>query len=349
MTTDNSEGAIELSGRQQAVLRAVVAGYVGEAVPVGSKTVSYLLPVPLSSASVRTTMAELTRMGLLDKPHASAGRVPSEAGLRLFLDRILDLSDVGSYARRSLDHSYDALESEAAVRRTSHLLTEHTGQLGFVLAPRLESVTLKRVSLIRVSSERLLVVLISGGGQVYQRVIEDAGVDDGVELEQLSALLNEIVDGCSLSEAKHAIERQMRALRSEADRLRRRALLLALRALDESSDDPSDLLMASTVVLLDHPEFHDPERAREIFQALETHGRLIEVIDEILSDQVSVALGADLGAAGLRDCAMIAAPYGPEDHPVGALGVIGPSRMDYGRIIPLVGYTSRLISQKLNT
>jgi heat-inducible transcriptional repressor len=233
------------------------------------------------------------------------------------------------------------------VRRASEVLSDHTGQLGFVLAPRLPSLKLRRVSLLRLSTDSLLVVLVSQGGHVHQRVIEDTGNDDQLELEQMATLLNARVDGFTLAEVRDSIERELSNLRSEAERLRRRALALALRAFDDSVGEPSDLVVASAVVLLDHPEFHDPERVREIMSALETRERLIDVLDEILGDEVSVALGDDLGDTGLRHCALVAAPYGPEDHPVGALGVIGPSRMDYGRIIPLVSYTSRLITKKL--
>ncbi len=344
-----------LTERQRQVLHVVASGFIGEPTPIGSATVSHLLPVKLSSASIRATMAELTDLGLLEKPHASAGRVPTERGLRHFVMSLLRPGPVGAWMRRQVDASFEELGDlgrDAALRQASQLLSEHTGQLGFVLTPRLETAVLRHVSLVRVSRERLLVVLVSQAGQAHQRVIEDPGAGDQAELDRIASLLNERVCGHSLAEARAQLFRDLVELRDRADRWLRRALELGLRVADASEDEEADLVIATHLALLEQPEFQDPERLRELFAALATRERLVEVIDRVLeAREVSVRMGEDLARAGLERCAVVVAPCGPDDDGPrrGAVGVIGPTRMDYPRIIPLVSYCSRLFTETLSS
>ncbi len=341
-----------LSARQQSVLRALVASYIGAAAPVGSSTLANLLSAPLSSASVRNTLAELSSLGLIAKPHASAGRVPTEAGMRHFVDHLLDPGEVEQYERRSLDRSFDDVSADDAMQLASRVLSDHTHQLGFVVAPRLERLILTQVSFVRLSTERVLAVLVDAAGHAHQRVLEslpDSGGIDQAELDRISAALLERVAGRTLREAHERLEREVRSLRNRAGRLLDRALLLGLRAAEAAMDAPSesDLVIATRLALLGQPEFSDPERVRELFAALERGERLVDLLDELLEGEgVSVALGEELDSQGLSGCAVVAAPYGDA---AGMLGVIGPTRMDYARIIPLVGYCSRLVTDKLAT
>ncbi len=349
-----AEAGQELSERQQTVLRALVAAYVGTAAPVGSATLADLLSVPLSPASVRNTLSELTVAGLIAKPHASSGRVPTEAGIRLFVDRLLDPAEVEQYERRSLARSFDDVGAEDAMQLASQVLSDHTHQLGFVVAPRLEQLTLRQVNFVRLTRERVLAVLVDSRGHAHQRVIDDplsaeAGgtVLDQAELDRLSAALGEWVAGHTLREVHRSLRGEVRSLRNRASRLLEQALLLGLRAAEAAMERPteSDLVIATRLALLDQPEFSDPERVRELFSALERGERLVDLLDELLDgDGVSVALGEELQAQGLAGCAVVAAPWGGS---AGMLGVIGPTRMDYGRIIPLVGFCSQLVTDKL--
>ncbi|MCZ6784683.1 MAG: heat-inducible transcriptional repressor HrcA [Proteobacteria bacterium] len=344
---DDHQLDLQLSERQSAVLRAVVTGYVGEAAPVGSASISYLLPVSLSSASIRNTMAELSELGLIEQPHKSAGRVPTAQGLRQFVDHLMGPAELAPYDRRSLDHSFGEVEARAAVHLTSELLSHHTGQLGFVTSPRLERVELRHVSLVRLSSEKLLVVLVSKTGQPHQRVISDPGSGDQAELDRVAALLNERVVGRTLPQLRAVLVQEMHDLRAEANTLIRRALALGLLAVEATGDDPADLVIVTRLALLGQPEFHDPERLRELFEVIEARGFLVELLDQLLRGDVSVAFGEELDDPGLRRCAVVLAPYGGDVPPLGAVGVIGPSRMNYGRVIPLVGYCSQLITAKI--
>jgi heat-inducible transcriptional repressor len=341
----------ELSERQAIVLRAIVQAYVGEAAPIGSQTLTHLLPIQISSASVRATLAELAGMGLVEKPHTSSGRVPTERGLRLFVDRLLDpkrldASNLASYDVRNISYSFDEAEADSLVKVASRLLSECTRQLGFVVAPRLEHIVLSRISLVRLSSERVLVLLVSKNGGVQRRVIAGDGEWDQRELDRTAALLSERAAGHTLLEVRAALVEEAERLRDRADQLLTRALALGSRAL--AVNDDVDLVIGTRLALLDQPEFHDPQRIRDLFAALETKARLLEILDQMLdSSGVCVAFGDEVDEPGLRRCALVASHYGSAEAPLGMLGVIGPVRMDYGRVIPVVDYLSQAITGRL--
>ena len=342
---------MSLSERQQAVLRAMVTAYVGEAAPIGSAHISHVLPGKLSSASIRATLAELAELGLVEQPHTSAGRVPTEEGLRLFIDRLLDQRDVAPYDRRSLAfavETVDAVETASVVRVVTEQLSERTRLLGFAVAPRLERVTLQQVILVWLGSERVLAVLVSATGAAYHRVLATQTRLDKRELDRVASLLNERVAGRTLAEVRDVLVREARALRRQADRLLRQALELGRRAV-VPQDDEVDLVVATRLALLDQPEFQDPRRVRQLFEAVETKERLVEIVEDMLAGEgVRVALGGEVDDPALHRCALVATHYGDAAAPLGVVGVIGPSRMDYARVIPLVDYCSQIITDKLS-
>jgi len=341
----------ELSERQAVVLRAIVQAYVGEAAPIGSQTLTHLLPIRISPASVRATLAELAGMGLVEKPHTSSGRIPTERGLRLFVDRLLDPkrldpSNLGSYEMRNISYSVDEAEPDSVVQVASQLLSECTHQLGFVVAPRLDRIVLSRISLVRLTSERVLVLLVSKSGGVHRRVIVVDGEWDQRDLDKTAELLTERAAGNTLVDVRAALIAESERLRDRADSILSRAIALGSRAV--ADDGEVDLVIESRLALLDQPEFHDPQRIRDLFGALETKARLLEVLDQMLDNSgVCVAFGDEVDEPGLRRCALVASHYGASEAPLGMLGVIGPVRMDYGHIIPVVDYLSQAITGRL--
>jgi heat-inducible transcriptional repressor len=348
-------GSLDLDERQSMVLRALVSTYVADAAPVSSGTLSHLLPVALSSASIRATMSELATQGLIEKPHASSGRIPTQAGFRHFLDHLMQVPSVSAYERRGLEEALGGSEGDALIHQISAQLSNRTRQLGFALKPNVERLALAHVSLVRVSSERVMVVLVARSGQVVQRIVDERGQGDQSELERMAHELNERVSGRTLPEVHAALACEIESLRDEADRVVARALSLGLRAVAAGLATPTDLVVATRLAIFNQPEFNDPERIKGILAALETNQRLLEVLEQVLEGEgVSVSLGDELAEPGLRDCALVAVPYGgltgaSESSALGVLGVIGPNRMDYSRIIPLVRYCSQLVTEKLNS
>jgi len=341
-----------LSERQCAVLRAVVAGYVGEAAPIGSKTLAHLLPLSISSASVRNTLSELTDLGLVDKPHRSAGRVPTEKGLRLFVDELLAPIDLAPSERRDIAYQVEGAVGDDLVTLASGLLSRHTHQLGFVVAPRVDRLVLRHVSLVRLSSEKLLVVLVAQTGTACRSVISDEARLTQPQIERISTLLNERAVGRTLPQVRSLLAREAEGLRRQADRILQLALELGARAVAAAQGEAADLVIATRLALLRQPEFRDPRRVRDLFEALETKERLLEMLDRMLErEATTVAIGEEIEDPALRHCALVARRYGAGagDPPLGVLGVIGPSRMDFSRIIPLVDYLSELVTGKLRS
>lgn len=345
----------DLSERQAMVLRALVAAYVGQAGPVGSKTLSQLMPSPLSSASIRNTLAELHEAGLIDKAHASAGRVPTELGLRIFIDHLLELVDLGPHHQRLLDRALEGVDAAETPHHASHLLSEYTRQLGFVVAPRVEHQRLRTLHLVPVSTERVLVVMITENGGIIERIIEQVEPTSRRDLERIGSLLAERVMGRTLVGLRELLEAERSGLRGEADDLMKRVWALGLGACQIQQEE--DLVIATRLALLDQPEFSDPSRVRGLFAALETNQRLLDLLHQIAEADhgemrvgLSMSLGTELGEPSLRDCVLMAMPYGAptENGALGVLGVIGPQRMDYGRVIPLVHYCSELVTRKLS-
>jgi heat-inducible transcriptional repressor len=312
------------------------------------------MPVALSSASIRNTLAELHEAGLIDKAHASAGRVPTERGLHFFIDHLLEIVDLGPHHQRLLDRALDGVDAAETPHHASYLLSEYTRQLGFVVAPRFEHQRLRTLHLVPVSSERVLVVLVTENGGVIERIIDDVCPTPRRDLERIGILLAERVSGRTLVGLRELLESERQRLRGEADDLMQRVWALGLSACKTQTDE--DLVIATRLALLDQPEFSDPGRIRGLFAALETNQRLLDLLRQIAQADsgqtrvgLSMSLGTQLGEPSLRDCVLMAVPYGmpAESGALGVLGVIGPQRMDYGRVIPLVSYCSDLVTRKL--
>ncbi len=347
-----------LNDRQARVMRAVVGAYVGAAAPVGSKTIANLLSTRLSSASIRNTMSELAELGLIEKPHSSAGRVPTEAGLRLFVDHLLTPREVAPEQQRRLRHDFEEADLDGAMQVVSRFLSDNTQQLGFVLMPRLERVRLRHISLIRMSAGRVMAVLVTESGRTFHREVEDRDCGPQRELDRIAPLLNERIVGRTLPEVREAMTRESVRLRTQAGSLLARAVFLGQRSLEAAPelDEASGLVVATRLALLDQPEFHDTARLRDLFAAMEDNEKLAVLLGGLLEAQgVQVSLGDELAEPGLQHCALVSSPYafgrGTCDLETGAqglVGVIGPSRMDYPRVIPLVDLCSRLVAEKFN-
>jgi heat-inducible transcriptional repressor len=331
-----------LSDRQGQVLQAVVSSWVGGAAPVASETVADVLPVRLSPQSVRNTLGELTRLGLVSKPHRSAGRVPTDLGLRCFVDQLLPRVELGPFEKRELADRLESGRGTGIAEVAARVLSERTHQLGFMRAPRLDGLVLRHVSFVRVSSERVMAVLVSEGGRAIQRVLEEPGQGDQAELDRMAAALNERVAGQSLRSVREQFVREAAALRSQADALLARVLSR------ETEAEHEGLVVGTRLVVLEQPEFQDPDRLRALLRTVEEKERLVTLVDQVVEGTgVRIAISADLSEASLDHCALVAAAYGRPDAPLGALGVIGPNRMDYARVVPLVGYMSRLLTGML--
>jgi heat-inducible transcriptional repressor len=331
----------ELDARLASVLVRVVEQYVGTAEAVSSRAIARQLPV--SSATVRAAMARLGELGLLAKPHASAGRVPTEDAFRLYVQRLMREAPWPRAERsRAEGELAETSGADELLRRAADLLSESTGQLGFVVAPPPERVRLRRIQFVRLASERVLALLIQERGGVHTRVIEEAEADQRT-LDEISTRLSELVSGLTLAEARARLEGAVERER-ERSAVWRKALALGSEGL--RGEAAGELYVADADYLLGQPEFNDVRRVRELLAALAEKERMLRLVEKLLrADAVGVAIGAELEEPAMGDCALVTAPLG--SPAAGGLGVIGPVRMSYARVIPVVRRVSELVGEFL--
>ncbi|MFI5316854.1 MAG: heat-inducible transcriptional repressor HrcA [Myxococcota bacterium] len=340
----------ELSGRLADVLLAVLRGYVELGQPVGSRDALDFGELPFSSATVRGAMGELMDLGLLEQPHTSAGRVPTDAAFRLWVDHLqrdplAEQPLPARLARELADASESADASGAALQRAADVLTAITGQLGFSVTLERERFSLVQVHFVRVSSERVSALLVSDCGAVRTRLLEERESDQR-RLDRVSAELSRLVAGLTLEEARARLHAEVEGDRQRRDALWRETLALGARGLEVGATAAAELYVGDRSRLLDQPEFADGERLRDVLRALEEKQRMLALLDKVISARgVRVAIGGELGDPAVVRCAVVADQLG--QAPLRGLGVIGPVRMRYDRIIPMVRYVSGVLAPAL--
>jgi heat-inducible transcriptional repressor len=326
----------ELQPRLREILIAVLEEYVETARPVPSQRALARSGLWVSSATVRSAMAELGERGLLEQPHTSAGRIPTESAFRLYVADLLKRSPGPAAPAADLDEQSGSLDEW--LRRLAERISLETGQLGFLVRPPREALVLARLHFVRVANGRVLAILVSTRGTIESRMIEEREGDQR-ELDRISARLSELVSGLRLDEARERVAESVRRERARSDALWPRALRLGdacLRAVSSAELSEGELWVGDRNHLLAQPEFRDVARLREVLCALDEKERMLQLLDRILEgDRVRVAIGEDLSVSEMRGCAVVTVPLS-EELPVGGLGVIGPMRMPYERVIPQV-------------
>ena len=339
-----------LDDRGARVLRLVVEDYIETAEPVGSRTISKKMGQVLSPATIRNIMSDLEEMGYLCQPHTSAGRIPTGAGFRYYVNHLL--------ARRQLPRSERDLLKKAAeeglagaddvVRPASRLLSNLSRHACVVVISRFSHQALQSVSLLRASSNRILLVSVLQGGWVQHRLIEEDPGLTNEELEKINGYLNEIAVGLTLPQLRVKILNEMKKEKVRYDKLMRKALLLSARALDDSLS--GDVYIEGRAKILEQPEFaEDMQKLKRILHAFEEKHVILRLLDAALeSDAVQVSIGSENSVEGLPEISVVASGYHQGEAATGSIGLIGPVRMDYSRVIPLVEYTARLLSSTLD-
>ena len=339
-----------IDARAAVVLREIVEQYVETGEPVGSRTLSRLLPMALSPATIRNVMADLTEAGLLFAPHTSAGRLPTERGLRLFVDGLLQFGNLSEDDRETIGA---ALQSRG--RSLEDILGEATDMLsglsaaaGLVLAPKTEG-PVRHIEFVPLGTGRALVVLVNADGHVENRVIEiPPGVPPSA-LEQASNYLNSRLSGRSLAELRHVVAAEIAANRTALDTLSAQIVEAGLATWSGEGRGASLILRGQGRLLSDVTQIDRLATIQQLFERLErqeTILRLLELAEG--SDGVRIFIGAESGGFGAAGLSMVVAPArSSEDRIVGAIGVIGPTRINYGRIIPVVDYTARVLGRLL--
>jgi heat-inducible transcriptional repressor len=348
------EGNISLLGdlndRSRQVLRHVVDAYVETGEPVGSRSISRRLGIALSPATIRNVMSDLEEAGLLYAPHTSAGRLPTEQGLRLFVNGLLEVGDLTQEERQDIDGKCAASGRSVpeVLEQATQLLSGLSRCAGLVVAPKAER-TLKHIEFLHLGPGRALVVLVTEDGQVENRIIDvPIGLPSSSLIEASNYLASRLV-GRTLAEARVNVQQELEANRAELDALTNRVVESGL-ASWAGGDHGGSLIIRGQANLLDNvTALSDLERIRALFAALETKESLAKLLDSAeAAEGVQIFIGAQNELFGLAGCSMVIAPYRDSRQKiVGAVGVIGPTRINYARVIPMVDYTARVIGRIL--
>lgn len=336
-----------LNARHQGVLRAIVLDYIRTAEPVGSRTISRRYGFSLSPATIRTTMADLEELGYVAQPYTSAGRVPTDRGYRFYVDALMErpqLSD--AEVRRIEQYVGPAGEVEEMLREVGKLLSALSPYVAVVMAPRLQESPFRRVEFVLLAPDRVLVILLAEAGLVHHKVI---AVDEAMsqdELDRIAGYLTDLLHGRSLREVRDLLLAQMAEEKAQYDRMLARALRFGAKALEAEAE--ADLFVAGAAHLADQPEFADIAKMRALFAAFEEKSKLVKILNECLTGgDFRIFIGSEMPVREIQGLSVIAAPYRRRDRVLGVLGVLGPTRMDYGRALALVETTARLLTRAL--
>ena len=343
-----------LDRRSREIFKRIVDQYLETGEPMGSRNISRLLPTALSPASVRNVMADLEHLGLIYAPHTSAGRLPTEFGLRFFVDALLEIGDLSVDERRQIEAQVKAGSSghtvEGLLSEASRALSGLSRGAGVVLANKAD-IRLKHIEFIRLEPTRALVVLVGEDGSVENRIIDlDAGTTPS-SLIEAGNYLNAHLRGRSLTEAKADLERRHTELRTELDKLTGDLIQKGFASwATTSSERPDTLIVRGRANLLDDvTAAADLERIRLLFDDLETQRELIRLLGNAeTGDGVRIFIGSENQLFSLSGSSLVVSPYrDSEQRIVGVLGVIGPTRLNYARIVPMVDYTAKVVGRLL--
>jgi heat-inducible transcriptional repressor len=339
-----------LDARSAAILREIVEQYVETGEPVGSRTLSRRLPITLSPATIRNVMADLTEAGLLFAPHTSAGRLPTEQGLRLFVDGLLQFGELAEEDRGAIAASLAAngRSLEEMLAEAGSMLSGLSSAAGLVLAPKSEG-SVRHIDFVPLGTGRALVILVNADGHVENRVIEIPPGLPPSALQQAGNYLNARLAGRSLAELRGIVAAETAADRTELDQLSTMVVEAGLATWTGEGRGGSLIVRGQARLLADITQIERLAAIQALFERLETQEtmlRLLELAEN--SEGVRIFIGAESGLFGASGVAMVVAPARSESgRIVGALGVIGPTRINYGRIIPVVDYTARVIGRLL--
>lgn len=332
--------------RTRKILKALVQDYIRTAEPVSSKALATSYSLGVSPATIRSVMAELESLGYLVQPHTSAGRVPTEKSFRFYVDSLLDLEEPGQDAKDLLGRICERSAAiDEVLSNTAKVLSAMTNCAGVLFIPRKESFTIKHISLFPIDAGGVMVLLVSDCGMVHSRVVPVAGIEK-LELEKVTNYLNSLGAGLTIGELRSRIVEEMTRDKSLYDELMARALRLGAAALEDSGGE-KDVVVEGKVNVLEQPEFRDDfDRMKTLFSAFEEKSLLVKILDRSLDGSgPRIYLGSENDIKEFSGLSFVTAPYGRPGEVMGTLGVVGPVRMDYSRIIPLVDYTSGLLSR----
>lgn len=339
---------MDIGGRAKKILHAVVSEYLATGEAVGSQTVTRRYGLDVSAATVRNVMGDLEEVGLLRHTHTSGGRIPTDRGLRYYVDTLLRVRSLSTGEKDEIRERFGGAPTDVPemMHRTSRLLRELSHLTVVVQAPRPEIDVIEHIEFVKLREGQLLAVMASASGQIQNKLVPIELPIDAGDLDRINNYLNGLVSGLTLDQVRSRLAAEIESERAAHDQLATRALQLAAAAVPVDPPSAPEVFVDGQSNLLSGQT--DLERAKMLLRTLEEKDLIVRLLDRTLSAPgICVFIGAEANLADLTDISVVAAPYGGDGKPLGTIGVIGPSRMNYSRVIPLVDFTSEMISDVL--
>lgn len=334
--------------RAQHFLKVLIERYIRDGEPVGSRTLARDAGMDLSPATIRNVMADLEDVGLITSPHTSAGRVPTVNGYRMFIDSLLTLKHLNKSEIDNLKTKLAGDQSSAVVLESaSRILSSVTHMAGVVMMPRRDHVSFLHIEFLPLSGDSVMVILVTKSGEVLNRIITTKRTYTAAELEQVANYINQTYSGHTLSRVRESMISEMHLAKADMNRIMTRAIEMTEQVLDPVEGD-GDCLIAGQTNLMNFNELANMRRLRQLFDAFNEKHEIVQLLDGCLNaDGVQIFIGEESGYSHLDKCSIVTAPYEANNEVVGVLGVIGPKRMEYDRVIPVVDVTAKLLSSAL--
>jgi heat-inducible transcriptional repressor len=346
------EGTEEaLSERAQLLLKALIESYIRDGQPVGSRTLSRDSGLSLSSATIRNVMADLEELGFVVSPHTSAGRIPTDKGYRLFVDSLLKLKPLQSEEIDDIERRLrnDASNGRTLVQTVSQMLSSVTQMAGLVTLPNPHYVALSQIEFIGLSENRALAIMVMNNREVENRVVQLERAYSSEELRRAANYLNEAFAGRSLPEVRASLLKQLQETRQTMNQLMQDAIQMAQKVFEAPGGERVEYVIAGETNLMGFAELSNIDRLRRLFEAFNEKHDMLRLLDNCLRAQgIQIFIGHESGYQILDDISLVTAPYMLDNQVVGVLGVIGPTRMAYERVIPIVDVTAKLLGSALN-
>jgi heat-inducible transcriptional repressor len=335
-----------LDQRAQSLLKTLVEHYISDGQPVGSRTLSKCSGLDLSPASIRNVMSDLEEMGFITSPHTSAGRIPTPLGYRLFVDTLLTVQPLQSTEILRLENQLQSPDPQELIDSTANLLSELTRFAGMVMIPRRRTVAFKHLEFVPLSEKRILLIIVAADGNVQNRIIVTERAFSASELTQAANYFNQNFSGHTFDDVRQKLKAELKKMQSDITKL----MAAAVETGDKAMSDDDGLVLAGETKLFNVSDLSSNIASlRKLFAAFENRTSLLQLLDNSQrAEGVQIFIGGESGYSPLDECSMVTAPYEVDGEVVGTLGVIGPTRMAYERVIPIVDITARLLSNALS-
>ena len=336
--------------RAQHLLRVLIQRFIRDGQPVGSRTLSKDSGLELSPATIRNVMSDLEEMGLVSAPHTSAGRIPTPQGYRLFVDTLVRYREPrgGDMERLQRQVSRSADDTDRLVTSVSRMLSDITSLAGVVSIPRVQHATLRQIEFLPLSDNRILAILVINDREVQNRILHVDREYTESELVQAANFINQHYAGSEMPDVREKLVADLDELRTSMNEAMIDIIAVAQAAMENPEKKGSEFVLAGETKLMDFAELSDVETLRRLFDAFSEKRLILDLLDRsINADGVQVFIGEESGYKILDDCSVVTAPYKLDDDTVGVLGVIGPTRMAYDRVVPIVDVTARMLRSAL--